>query len=125
MSLESLVRALRNARAEYQVEPGKKIAATLLVGDAALGATLSGEAAALSLLGRLDVEVRSHDGDRRDVAPRQTRRGWVRTTKETVTVTVSVHSLLGRGSTSRFGRNEDPTAVCGSTSSSNLRSARR
>ena len=53
-ALQSLVRAVRNARAEYQVEPGKKIAANIVVTDDALRAAFEGEAAVIALLGRVE-----------------------------------------------------------------------
>ncbi len=42
-ALKSLVKGIRNARAEYGVEEKRKIAATLVVEDAALRAALTAE----------------------------------------------------------------------------------
>jgi valyl-tRNA synthetase len=53
-ALQTLVRAVRNARAEYNVEPGKKVAA-LVRASPAFKEAVEGEAAALVLLGRLDA----------------------------------------------------------------------
>ena len=52
-SMQALVRAVRNARAEYNVEPAKKIAA-YIVGSADMRVLLQAERAAISLLGRID-----------------------------------------------------------------------
>jgi len=53
-SMQDLVRSIRNARAEYRVEPGKKIAATVLAsGD--LAHALEAEADALAFLARVDA----------------------------------------------------------------------
>ncbi len=54
-SLQDTVRSIRNARAEYGVEPGKKIPATVHVANAELRAAFLTEAAALALLARLDL----------------------------------------------------------------------
>jgi hypothetical protein len=48
------VRAIRNARAEYGVEEKRRIAATLIVSDPALRASLAGELASIALLAKLD-----------------------------------------------------------------------
>ena len=53
-ALQDVVRAVRNARAEYQVQPGKKIAATLVVADDALRATLADEAGAVATLAKVE-----------------------------------------------------------------------
>merc|ERR1719217_822477 len=53
-ALQSLVRAIRNARAEYQVEPGKKIAASVVVTDEALRTALEAESSVIALLGRVE-----------------------------------------------------------------------
>jgi valyl-tRNA synthetase len=55
-ALRAAVRAVRNARAEYGVEPGRRVAALVVVADDALRAALEAEAAALALLARLDPE---------------------------------------------------------------------
>jgi len=52
-SFQSVVKSIRNARAEYRVEPGKKIAATILA-NGELGEQLKEEADALAFLARLD-----------------------------------------------------------------------
>jgi len=52
-SLQAMVRAVRNARADYHVEPGKKIGARVVVGEALL-TELQGEAEAIALLARID-----------------------------------------------------------------------
>jgi len=52
-SLQALARSVRNARAEYRVEPGKKIAATVLV-DGDLAEALEAEADALAFMARVD-----------------------------------------------------------------------
>jgi valyl-tRNA synthetase len=53
-SIQALVRSVRNARAEYNVEPGKKIAAFVVSSSASLATVLDAERAAISLLGRVD-----------------------------------------------------------------------
>uniref|UniRef100_A0A7S2AXJ4 valine--tRNA ligase n=1 Tax=Octactis speculum TaxID=3111310 RepID=A0A7S2AXJ4_9STRA len=55
-ALQALVRSIRNARAEYQVEPGKKIAAQVVVTDPSFLATIESEASAVALLGRIDPD---------------------------------------------------------------------
>ena len=60
-SLQALVRAIRNARAEYNVEMGKKIGANLRSEDATLLRYLSEEKTSLSLLGRIDEAALSFD----------------------------------------------------------------
>ena len=52
-SIQSLVRSVRNARAEYNVEPGKKISA-FVVSSAEMRLVLEAERASISLLGRID-----------------------------------------------------------------------
>ncbi|KAM3569768.1 hypothetical protein VYU27_008148, partial [Nannochloropsis oceanica] len=52
--LQALVRAIRNARAEYRVEPGKKVAAMIQVADPGFRAKLEVERDVLALLGRID-----------------------------------------------------------------------
>ncbi len=53
-SLQELTRAVRNARAEYRVEPAKKIAATVCVAEGPLATALEAEADALAFLARVD-----------------------------------------------------------------------
>lgn len=53
-SLQALVRGIREARAEYKVEPAKKISAQVLVADSSLRSDFISEKAALALLARLD-----------------------------------------------------------------------
>ncbi|KAG1680013.1 hypothetical protein FOA52_007077 [Chlamydomonas sp. UWO 241] len=55
--LKGCVRAVRNARAEYGVEEKRRIAATLIVADPALRASLSGELASIALLAKLDASA--------------------------------------------------------------------
>jgi len=50
--LQSLVRAVRNARAEYKVEQGKKVAAIVQVADEGLRRELEKEKDVIALLGR-------------------------------------------------------------------------
>ncbi len=54
-SLQDTVRSIRTARAEYGVEVGKKIPATVHIANAELRAAFSAEAATLALLARLDL----------------------------------------------------------------------
>ncbi|CAM9720753.1 unnamed protein product [Ectocarpus fasciculatus] len=64
-AVQSLVRSVRNAKAEYKVEPGKKIPAVVQVSNKALRSDIIKEVAALCLLGRLDpegLEVQGLDG---------------------------------------------------------------
>lgn len=60
-AIQALVRAVRNARAEYGVEPAKRIPAIAVVtgacADAGLREALAGELALVSTLARLDVEA--------------------------------------------------------------------
>lgn len=51
-SLQSLVRSVRNARAEYRVEPGKLIAATVVAGEEPLR-MLQAEGEAIAMLARI------------------------------------------------------------------------
>eukprot|EP00611_Tribonema_gayanum_P024659 TRINITY_DN5492_c0_g2_i2.p1 TRINITY_DN5492_c0_g2~~TRINITY_DN5492_c0_g2_i2.p1 ORF type:complete len:812 (-),score=334.59 TRINITY_DN5492_c0_g2_i2:58-2274(-) len=70
-AFQALVRSIRNARAEYKVEPARKISANVQVSDAALRADLTAEAAALALLARLDpaaLSVSAMDGAPDDAA---------------------------------------------------------
>jgi len=53
-SLQALVKGVRNARAEYQVDPAKKVGAVVVTSDPALRATLEAEQATVSLLGRIN-----------------------------------------------------------------------
>ncbi|KAL4422888.1 hypothetical protein ABPG75_009085 [Micractinium tetrahymenae] len=61
-ALQAAVRSVRNARAEYGVEPGRKIAATVRVDDPELRAALQAEAPVLALLAKLDAEQLSFVG---------------------------------------------------------------
>ena len=54
-SLQAVVRSIRNARAEYLVEPGRRIAATILVESSELRNALSCEKEVMALLGRLEA----------------------------------------------------------------------
>eukprot|EP00198_Chlamydomonas_reinhardtii_P003262 XP_001692598.1 predicted protein [Chlamydomonas reinhardtii] len=57
--LKGCVRSLRNARAEYNVEPGRKIGATLVVEDEATRKSIESELPVVCLLAKLDpVAVR-------------------------------------------------------------------
>ena len=62
-AIQALVRSVRNARAEYAVEPAKRIPAFAVVtgacADAGLKEALSDELALMSTLARLDVEASS------------------------------------------------------------------
>lgn len=56
--LQSAVRGVRNARAEYGVTPGKRVAATVVVpSDTALREALQSEAAVLCTLAKLDASA--------------------------------------------------------------------
>jgi valyl-tRNA synthetase len=55
-ALQATVRAIRNARAEYGVEPGRKIAVTVVAADPELRSALAREASVLALLARLEPE---------------------------------------------------------------------
>ncbi|KAL4517680.1 hypothetical protein Ndes2526A_g02065 [Nannochloris sp. 'desiccata'] len=55
-ALQAIIRSIRNARAEYGVEPGRKIAVTVVAADPELRAALAGEASVLALLARLEPE---------------------------------------------------------------------
>ena len=54
---QAAVRAVRNARAEYGVEPGRRVACTLRIQDHSLLQSLRGEAAVLASLARLDPDA--------------------------------------------------------------------
>ena len=54
-SLQSLVRSIRNARAEYNVEMGKKIGACVVVPTDEMKQYFQNEKAGLALLGRIDI----------------------------------------------------------------------
>jgi valyl-tRNA synthetase len=61
-SMQSLVRTIRNARAEYNVEPGRKIAALVRLSSSSPSATVFGdllktEVPALAMLARLDEKL--------------------------------------------------------------------
>jgi valyl-tRNA synthetase len=53
-SIQALVRSIRNARAEYNVEPGKKIATTIVAPSDFVKENILAEQAAIALLGRID-----------------------------------------------------------------------
>ena len=55
-AIKDAVRAVRNARAEYGVEPSKKIGAVVVASDDALRDAFSSEAAVLALLAKLDPD---------------------------------------------------------------------
>merc|ERR1719424_1655879 len=55
-SLQDLVRSVRNARAEYRVEPAKKVAATILA-SGELAQALEAEADAVAFLARVDPKL--------------------------------------------------------------------
>ena len=66
-ALQAAVSAVRNARAEYGVELGRRIPATLLVADPTLRAALAAELPVLCALAKLDpaaaaVEARPEGG---------------------------------------------------------------
>ncbi|KAI3430578.1 hypothetical protein D9Q98_005171 [Chlorella vulgaris] len=67
-TLQAAVRAVRNARAEYGVEPGRKVAATFRVASSELRAALQAEAPVLALLARLDPEQVSFVGEEEGAA---------------------------------------------------------
>lgn len=54
-SIQSLVRTVRNARAEYNVEAGKKIAAVVVAPSTSMKSKIEAEAASVALLGRIDA----------------------------------------------------------------------
>jgi len=60
-SMQDLVRSVRNARAEYRVEPGKKIGAIVLA-SGVVGEALQAEADALAFLARLEPSQLSFEG---------------------------------------------------------------
>ena len=53
--LKGMVRAVRNARAEYNVEQPKKIAAVLVVEDAGLRQAVLEELAVVNMLAKLEA----------------------------------------------------------------------
>ena len=53
-ALQEIVSAIRNARAEYGVELGRKIPAQILIADEKLSAALRAEMPVLCSLGKLD-----------------------------------------------------------------------
>lgn len=55
-SFQSTVRSIRNARAEYEVEPGKKIEATVVTSSPSLCTYFNQERQSLALLAKLDGE---------------------------------------------------------------------
>lgn len=54
---QAAVRAVRNARAEYGVEPGRRIAAAVVVASPALRQAYQGEAGVVASLARLDPDA--------------------------------------------------------------------
>ena len=54
--LQAAVRLVRNCRAEYGVEPGRRVAATIKVADPQLRAALESEADVIALLAKLDAD---------------------------------------------------------------------
>jgi valyl-tRNA synthetase len=62
-SLQAAVRAVRNARAEYNVEPARRIPAVFVAKDGALRAALAAEAPVLVMLARLQAESVSFEAD--------------------------------------------------------------
>ena len=60
---QQLLLAVRSARAEYQVDPARKIGAVVRVKDEVLRGILEGEAAAVALLGRVDASQLSFTGE--------------------------------------------------------------
>lgn len=61
-ALQAIVRSVRNARAEYGVELGKKVPATVMVEDEALRNALAEELPLLGLLAKLEVDQSSVTG---------------------------------------------------------------
>ena len=55
--MQQVVRAIRNARAEYAVEPAKRVPATVVITDTDTKNTLSAELATIASLARLDIET--------------------------------------------------------------------
>jgi valyl-tRNA synthetase len=55
-SFQAAIRAVRNARAEYEVEPGKKIAATVVTSSPSLCEYFNEEIESLALLAKLDKD---------------------------------------------------------------------
>ena len=55
--VQAVVRAVRNARAEYEVAPGKRIPAVVVASNEAVLADLDSERAALAFLAKLEVET--------------------------------------------------------------------
>ncbi len=53
-TLQAAVRGIRNARAEYAVEPARRVPAVFIIADVALRAAFEGEAAVLASLARLE-----------------------------------------------------------------------
>ena len=60
-SLQATVRAIRNARAEYGVEPGRRIPAKVCAASAETLEALKKEAKVVALLARLDVDALSFE----------------------------------------------------------------
>ncbi|KAK2076030.1 hypothetical protein QBZ16_001366 [Prototheca wickerhamii] len=63
--LQAAVRLVRNCRAEYGVEPGRRVAATTKVADPQLRAALESEADVIALLAKLDADKLTFE----DLAP--------------------------------------------------------
>ena len=55
-ALQAAVRSIRNARAEYSVEPARRVPAVFIIANAALRQDLQEEAAVLASLARLDAK---------------------------------------------------------------------
>jgi valyl-tRNA synthetase len=55
-ALQDIVKAIRNARAQYAVEPGRKVPAILVLQDASLRMMLQQERAIFALLGRVQED---------------------------------------------------------------------
>lgn len=53
-TLQTVVYAIRNARAQYNVDPGRKVACVLVVRSAAVFELLAAERAVLGMLARID-----------------------------------------------------------------------
>ena len=54
-SIQALVRTIRNARAEYNVEAGKKISAVVVAPSQSMKSKIEAEVASVALLGRIDA----------------------------------------------------------------------
>jgi len=90
-ALQDGVRAIRNARAEYGVDLGKRVPATLVVADAALRGALRDERAVWALLARVEgPAVRSPEEERAEQEGQATAAAAGETTKKAATVTAVV-----------------------------------